>query len=364
MLVYIEKHLVEIGDNVEESRGIIAVFGKSLREQIKNTRHLGIEIDKMDEALLGLLLKIIAHNMHYSDQETIEQKKATLYNISRTATAFSKEFKSKYIDSNQRSIWRELEYLHKMVIPDGQSSEHVNYFISDNMVKKILYEALVAIREIALLELNADLGEEDKQSIREECKDTCKSPNLYSMVNYYREIESLEKILDILPDDLNTLDLSTLEGKCTIFRILEILGEYVSQKNITPSTRLLDADLNWDLLVAVRNRLAHHEWYLSEKRGAVLDRLFNFELTKVVHQDMPFIRLRLGIILNYLRSFEQDKLIHEKLFDRRISDHFKPREELKFELSDDAKYSISNILEWFFTNGYIDDEQKKSFYLY
>ena len=95
-------------------------------------------------------------------------------------------------------------------------------------------------------------------------KDANQLPYIYAIVNYYREEESLQKILEYTdPAFLMQIDPTTLEGRLAIFRILEIIGEYSTQKDLTPITRDSDYDIDWNILVAVRNRLAHHEWYLA-----------------------------------------------------------------------------------------------------
>lgn len=361
MLVAVGKHIVEIGDTIQKSREAIRVLGESFRDQIKDTRHLNIEVDDIDNSLLGLLLKVVVHSNFYSKLETLEQKKSTLFNIARIITCLSKAFKEEYFDSNQRSIFRDLEFLHKILMPEGQIQDHVNHFISDRMGLNIFDEVIKFCDEIVFFELNSALSHDERQIERTSFKDSYKLPNLYTIVNYYREIESLEKAISLLNNKyLQILNLSTLEGKCSLFRILEKLGESVSQKNLSFSSKLLEINIDWDLLVAVRNRLAHQEWYLSEERGRVLDRLFDFDLTGILKYDLPFMRSVLETILSNLKAIALSITIHPRIFDRQILDYYKPLEEPEFFLTEDGKAKIIGIIEWFFTNAYISFNDKQN----
>jgi len=354
--------LVTVADSRLDNRERIRTKGEELRLRIAELRLLGKNDGATDIEVLSLLLEIIIHDLVHGKHETIEDRKKTLYNIARTVTLLSnkaqpgesEKFKEKYTASDERSIWRDIEFLHKMLISQAEINYN-NHFIPDYRVKKILEHDIPILAQIVSNELNDALSDAQKQDMRIHYKDTTQLPYIYAIVNYYREEESLQKILEYTdPAFLMQIDPTTLEGRLAIFRILEIIGEYSTKKDLTLITRDSDYDIDWDILVTLRNRLAHHEWYLVYSN--VMQDLLKRDMEKILAVDIPFIRQRIEIIWNNHNAAKAKIQINERAFDRAVTDYFTKYPE-SVSLSDEAKQLITQHCEWLLQNNFINYEQ-------
>lgn len=84
---------------------------------------------------------------------------------------------------------------------------------------------------------------------------------IYCLVNYEKEERLLRKLLQYTaPKDNNSY------SKEEIMRMLQVIGECATKKNISEQTRALMPAIDWDLLIMMRNKLAHCEWDLKENK--------------------------------------------------------------------------------------------------
>ena len=361
-IIAINGVLVEVDNDRVKNREDIRDRGENLRLKIAELRLLGQDDCSTDIEELSLLLSIIAHDAVHGQHETIDDRKKTLFNIARTATLLSnraqpgelEKFKEKYIAFDERSIWRDIEFLHKM-LTSQDDIYYNNYFIPDYRVKKILEHDIPKLAQIVSNELNDTLSDVHKQEMRALYKNTTLLSYIYEIVNYYREEEALQKILKYTDSVfLLQIDPATLEGRLAIFRVLEVIGEYSTQKDLTEVTRDSDDSIDWNLLVAVRNRLAHHEWYLAYSN--VMQGLLNRDLEEILAVDIPFIRQRIEVIWHNHQAVQAKVNINGRAFDRAVTDYF-VKHQASAALSDEAKQFITQHCEWLLQNNFINREE-------
>ena len=356
MIVDVYGCQVLVEDDRLDNRQTIADIGNTLRKRIHERRMEGEDDGSTDQEVLELLLRIIAHDTRYGAEETIEDRKNSLFNIARStpllnpkkANAGQAKFvKEKYVSADERSIWRDIEFLQKMLIPEGQPGYEGRYFIPDSKAEKILEHD---VRQLALVIANELQG----SAFDKKYKDTRELQHIYEIVNYYREEEVLKKILDhTAPELLVQIDIGKAEGKFAIFRILVIIGEYVSKKNITDGTKGQIFGVDWELLTAIRNRLAHHEWYIAHED--IFAKLMGHDLNVILNEDIPFIRHRLEIIWNNHQNVKRNLDVHERFFSRDVSDYYRLEDNTKF-IPEESKQHIIEHCRWLHDKGFISKE--------
>ncbi len=355
---------VIVSENLHDNRERLRVAGEELRLRVHERRMQGLDDNSTDREAMVLLLGFIAHDRVYGERESIEERKKILYNIARTATLlYSKKasageegnVKERYVSHEERSIWRDVEFLHKMIIPEGEVNHENNYHISDYRVRKIFEHDVAILAEIIACELNPNMEYAQRRATGERYQDTSELLHTYEISNYYREEESLKKILEYLaPEFLGQIDLSNLEDRYALFRILVIVGEYATKKNLAATTRETSHVIDWDLLAGLRNRLVHHEWYLAHKD--VFAGLIAEDVSQILAIDLPLIRQEMLAIWNNHQRVREEGQSHERLFDRKVSDYFK-QVETEALLSEEERGILNENCRWLLENGFITAEQ-------
>lgn len=295
------------------------------RERIIKLRFYGQEPDDdTDRKTLILLMKILAHDKTHGKTEKIEERRETLYYIALVVNLLSdtarhegevERFRERYT-TDEKSIWRDIIFLHKFVLPPRHRAYTRCYPISDARVVRILEDDFALLKEIVRVELTGSL--EEKRNLRENSKDSYKLRYVYEIVNYYRELESLREIVRYAdPEFLKSIDITTPLGRFAIFRILEVIGENVSKKNLTERTKdKTKIPIDWNLLVTVRNRLAHNEWsIMTDELSTVYS---NLDLIEVV-KDIPHIRGAMSELLSHL-----ERIGNTPDYEQALSDYYQP----------------------------------------
>jgi uncharacterized protein with HEPN domain len=362
MLIGINGQLVEIDEDRARNREIIRQKGEELRQKVQDARFHGEFIDS-DKEVLALILKIIAHDRVYGQDESLQDRAGSLYNIVRSVTCLSdraqqegepKRFKEKYLDSTERSIWRDIEFLHKLVIPSSQLGGCDNHLLPALRLNRILEEDLPVLANIISMELDDSILELEKQEMRDSYKDTKQLSNIYEIVNYYREQESFQKILrETDPSILTQINPQSIEGKLAILRILEVIGENLTQKNITPTTRHKDSSIDFNLLVGVRNKLAHHEWYLGHDN--VIHNILAADLEKLLKVEIPFIREHVENLWKNNKAISELHVQNPRAYDNAISDYF-VGPDYHAKISEGTKNAIQQYSQWLLDNKFINQE--------
>jgi hypothetical protein len=128
-----------------KNREKLTKIGEELRKRIIEERftsvgiHLTRQDNKNDKEVLKLLYSFIVHDKTYYKQETEDLRKRTLHNICLTVGLLSKPFRDAYLELEEnRSIWRDLEYLSRFCIPDESSLQEQRF----NMKKQELFNIL------------------------------------------------------------------------------------------------------------------------------------------------------------------------------------------------------------------------------
>ena len=291
--------------------------------------------DNCDKKTLQILLAYLAHDRYHGQNESIEARRNTLYNVVITTALLSKNItESRDYRNDGRSIWRDIQFLSKLVMPQNHPAYNRGHHISDDIVDSILNIDCKLLGEIAAIELSG--SEDDKKNIRNKYRQNNKLlRNIYAIVNYYREIESLEKILKYTnADHLNSIkDITSPTSRFVIFRILEIIGEYVHLQNLSKNTRCeISNKIKWEVLGQARTRLSHNEWDIT---GETLSKIYDQrDLSAIINHDIP-------------KVYNITKSLHEKLKsfknDTEVSNHYLSSPKLEWIIPPKVQ---EEILEW------------------
>lgn len=327
MFVSINNVLVNVNDDKKTNREYIKTKGEELRLRIANSRVEQQYIDT-DLEVLNLLLEVIAHDFIYAQVETIEERKKNLFNIARTVNLLSdkapqdepKKCKEKYTASDGRNIWRDIEFLHKMLISQPEINYN-NHVIPDHRVQKILEHDIPILVEIIYNELNVDLSEDKKQEIRALYYNTTKLPYIYEIANYYREKESFQQILDNTdPVFLAQIDPKKSEGKLSILKILEIIVQ--NALNFTDVTKSFDNYFSQDLFSNMYNYLTLFRYGSKEFLRKLMSQDTNDIFVKILIEDIPFIRIGIENLWYHHQSVKVRAQEDNVIFDQSISDYY------------------------------------------
>ncbi len=262
---------VAMRDAGELNRWVLSNLGRRYQNEIMLQRCEGSEPNDnevTDGKTLHLLVRWLVHDQVYGLQETLAVRRDTLHNIVITVGLLSQKLKAKYTDNDGSSIWRDLEFLNKLLLPPSHGAAHRYRSMADDSLGAIMDEdlpkLLSMLREIPAVEALAVVPAEGEKSI----KNTHVLHNIYVTANFYRDLESLNNIIRYISIcESKDFNIATPLGKFALFRTLEILGEAGSDKNLTMTTKnRCRITIDWNLLYSVRNSLAHGEWDREAKK--------------------------------------------------------------------------------------------------
>ncbi|MDB2592317.1 hypothetical protein N9Y17_01235 [Gammaproteobacteria bacterium] len=242
-----------------------------------------------DREVLVLIRDILVHTKDHWKQESDHQRKGSLNNIVRMSLLLSRQFKciyNKYYaakgdQGEYINIWRNLDFLvsYQITEPDPRfhqslpiTSEDINDLFKElfRLIDPVLKEEIrVGLRVQPIVEnlgkdskLPVDIRKHFKQcdvAVRKPHRDPNKLPLLEAFATHGREKLRISRMLSAI-QFARTIDVSTPHGKMALLRQLQILGESCSGKNLSTATKRLRQDIDWQLLVNLRNKLSHNEW--------------------------------------------------------------------------------------------------------
>lgn len=286
-------NIILLENRDENATQIQHELGK-LKEEVKTKfTYAGIEPDDdSDRRVLVLILKIICHAQCFP-QNHINRGRLLLA-ISTCVEMLSERsrytgdlerFIERY-ETNEMSIWRDLIFIRKMAFGDSDEPSPDERPIHAIRLARIF---TVDLNQLGIIVADAVNG----SPVRKPYRNPAILPNILEWVTYYREQECLEKIIAACSEEnLAAIDITTNAGKTAILRILQIIGENLTKKNLSDSTRLPTPTLYFDLLVDVRNRLAHNEWDLFEDKFPAI-----FALDyRALFDSIRFIRIQIETI--------------------------------------------------------------------
>lgn len=293
-IIHIHGINIVLLSNREENATQLHEELEKLKNEVKTKfTYAGIEPDdESDQKVLVLILKIICHTQSFS-QDHINRGRILL-TISTCVEMLSERaryagdperFIERY-EANEMSIWRDLIFIRKMAFGDSDEVERDKYAIHSSRLARIFKTDLHQLGIIVADALNGLI-------VRKAYRNPAVLPNILDWATYYREQESLEKILEACSEEkLSSLDIETQAGKTVFLRILQIIGESLTKKNLSDSTRSLAPLLDFDLLVDVRNRLAHNEWDLFENK---FKDIFDLDY-RALFENIRLIRIQVEMI--------------------------------------------------------------------
>jgi hypothetical protein len=184
-----ERVIIDIDDQPKKSREKIHQIGEEIKLRIAEYRFndLYTEFSQIDTELFSLILRIIAHDKIYGHLETIEERKGSLNNICRSVCCLSdrarhdnetERIKEKY-SIEERSIWRDIEFLHKGVVFDVHGKVRRSFEIPDLLIKRIFEEDIPQLTEIVVTELDCGISAEKKEEVKNKYKDSSLLRNIY-----------------------------------------------------------------------------------------------------------------------------------------------------------------------------------------
>lgn len=275
---------------------------------------------KWDGEILQLLTELIEYARTLSTEEANLRVKA-LYNISAATTWLSNRnpangyphFKERFL-AEERSIWRELEFMLKFTFPreikGGYFALGKNYQIHPEVLDRIFAQDLANLEELAnnaatIINDNPTSHHEqlDSLAITYRGQEESTLPTIYRLVNYYRTYESIAKILKYTDPDkvIGNIDITTPKGKLALYKVLEVVGEACTKKNLAPHIRekLINEGVDLGLLVKARNNLSHPEWEWHLERPITYKYMSNKidrSLHNILEHTIPYIRAKFLIL--------------------------------------------------------------------
>ncbi len=277
-----------------------------------------------DRRCLSLIQQILAHTKKYWNIETNDKRKGALNNLVRTALLLSRQFTSlynrNYCADNERveetNIWRNMQFLVQYQITTEGMLVDQSLPISTDLINEVLRELLgimdtvlkqeirVGLKLQEILENNNDnlktLPPEMQrhyqthdQKIRQVYRDPHCLPLLEAIANYGREQLKIANILEAIARARNA-NINVTSGKMSFLRQLQIIGECCTGKNISDATKLLVADIDWQLFVRLRNKLSHNEWdiYPQKLQSLMTDVALNAMKNDLVQLEQSMLALK------------------------------------------------------------------------
>jgi len=269
-----------------------------------------------------------------------EKTKDTFRNVIMFIRNITKDYENLFsiTSSDHRSLWRDLRFMYKFILGEYVGiPEYKPYNLTDMEIEAIVKEDFPILLEI----LRITPIPTSSQHIPLQYKSPFCLPNISIIVNYKREEEAIAKILEYLTN-VETIDHQTLSGKRTLFRILQVIGEYSSPKNITDATKRLLTPAqtpNWQALINLRNKLAHNEWdIVTNHMDTVLLDGIDTERKRQINGYMADIK---SDLINLRQTFIILKQQHANILDKKS--HYLPRKEFKSTVEKPKLYDVKYL---------------------
>lgn len=242
-----------------------------------------------DRRLLILIRNILIHTRDNWDLETDEQRKGSLNNLVRTILLLRREFTSLYnlnyssqIELSETiNLWRNFGFLIQCQISPQDPGVNQRFPISFDEINAILEEAFLLIDAVLYHEIRNGLWLQGikcdmqarhnlrnqykilEENVRKPYRDPHALCYLHAFTSYKREQFYIEKMLQAIRFSL-TLNLTNPTHQMALLRQIQIIGESITGKNLSAQTKRLVNDIDWQLLVRLRNKLSHNEWDIHQ----------------------------------------------------------------------------------------------------
>jgi len=220
----------------------------------------------------------------------------------------------KQYEKFEKSFWQDLEFLN-ITNPNLKTINFIPLKLTREKIVVLVDELIPVLKEICSVELDAigipPNNPKQRDIVRRKYLKPYEQPNLlhplknlHAISNYYRDIENLGRIKKYTdPTLLNKLDFNSPIGQYALLRVVIIVGECCSQKNISVETKYLGHEkIDWHAFVLLRDAIVH----AGEKDFQnVTQNLKNFLKNPVqcenlkkelvaLHEDVEKILLQLG----------------------------------------------------------------------
>lgn len=291
-----------------------------------------------DCKVLKLVKDILLHTRDNWQLETDEKRRRSLNNIVRTTMLLSRSFTNLYntAHTEEVNIWRNLQFLVQYQITMQDFGVNQVLPIDAANINGIFQELFSLIDSVLAKEIRFGLKLESilsnlqnsrdsmpidmlnhlqwlKRDVRIPYGNTNKLPLLEAIANYGREKLRIGKMLRAIRL-AKGLDVTTNHGKMALLRQLQIIGETATSKNLTSSTKRLAQDVDWQLLVQLRNKLSHNEW---DTHSGLLDAHCTTERMKSIQIDD---------LVTLETSIQQLQVKHDEIgqSNERMKQHYDP----------------------------------------
>lgn len=312
----------------KEFSDIIIAFKKIFSE----SRLQGLDAKMPLREILLLLLRIVDHDIKYGAIETLESRRETLFAISFVVAMLpdsskspgeDNTFRKRYTNADGRSVWRDLEFFSKTdVMPERWREPGYKVFhVTDERVKNILENDVQTLKTLLEMEINSISNSYKKEQAYLYSHDSFK--HIFEIVNYYRDLDSVSKALEAILI-LRSVDIKTINGILAFAKALEIIGENLTKKSLTKYGRSINPALDYNLLIDLRNRFAHLEWYLPGSINLemlALEILVELDVVDI-SKAVDMLNLHLHLIITQLSGLA----LVPDILDDRVSDFYRNRE--------------------------------------
>ncbi len=260
-----------VADTKEDSEAIIKEIGNNLL--IPYFQQLTIEDRNAytDQALFIFFNYMIAHYEKFHDQMTFENKRNLFFNICRSVSfldwqvitgksesGIADEYTISHVKGfEENNLFRDLKFLQILTAynPPKPSSPDFYGRASEEEVASLMHDMTRALKLVAKTESDSTLENERRVEVRQQFQSVTSYPHIFSIASYYREklrcedaINALDVVVPIIEKYLaGNIFREHRDLVFLVFRVISIIGEFASQKNMSKQTRLDFPELTAEL---------------------------------------------------------------------------------------------------------------------
>lgn len=309
------KNRSELQNNGNDLKAQVESIRRLLNDHVVNDSRDGNQPShELDIQVLQLMLRFIIHDEVHGSSETIDKRKATLFNVFLTAGLLSKYrpyslsnlYKHIYTGGEYGySIWDAMEFCaHVFLVPTNQPLNRLIVNLPPEALDIFLQRELPIIKEIILTELSNNHA--NKNQLRQQyiANPIHNLPILFSYFSFYKDYAFIQKILNLSePTLLNSLSWANPEDKQSILGLAEHMGEFLQEQHLSRVSRSLFAEQDLQTLRELRNKLEH-----IEENSGIFSQDYHQQDLNNLRKIFLLINSRLSIIWKRILNNQQNIL--------------------------------------------------------
>ena len=332
----IQGFILEVSDIKEESENFLRCFGNGFL--VPYFSHLSIENrnSHTDQSLFMFFNYLISHYEKYRNEMTFENKRNLFFNICRSVSFLDwqvitgkseKGIADQYtIDSiegfKENNLFRDLKFLQILTSYNKPHSYSPDFHgrATEIEVEFLIFDMIHALKLAFKTEGDALITDEMREDVRQKFQSVNTYSHIFSIASYYREmlrcqdaLKALDASISILEQIVNrNIFYEKHDLAFMIFRVISVVGEFASQKNMSKQTRLDFPELvvELEMIKGLTNLLVKPKEYAD-----AFSEIINLDIQfAALIWDFRYLRSGLHEILVKLKSFQDNYEIRLKYY--------------------------------------------------